>query len=61
LAKFGWQDGYAAFTVSKSQLDSIRQYIRAQKSHHAEREDKAELLELLTRHEIEYGEQYLWD
>jgi REP element-mobilizing transposase RayT len=56
LAKFGWQDGYAAFTVSKSQVDSVREYIRAQKSHHAERDFKAELLELLARHEIEYDE-----
>ncbi len=61
LARFGWQDGYAAFTVSKSQVDSVRQYIRAQKSHHAERDFKAELLELLAKHEVEYDERYLWD
>lgn len=61
LAKFGWQDGYAAFTVSKSQVDSVREYIRAQKSHHAERDFKAEFLELLARHEVEYDPQYLWD
>ncbi len=61
LAKFGWQDGYAAFTVSKSQVDSVREYIRAQKSHHAERDFQAELLELLARHEVEYDARYLWD
>ena len=61
LAKFGWQDGYAAFTVSKSQVDSVREYIRAQKSHHAERDFKAEFLELLAKHEVEYDPRYLWD
>jgi REP element-mobilizing transposase RayT len=61
LAKFGWQDGYAAFTVSKSQVDSVRQYVRTQKQHHAERDFKAELLELLTRHDVEYDERYIWD
>jgi REP element-mobilizing transposase RayT len=61
LAKFAWQDGYAAFTVSKSQVDPVREYIRAQKSHHAERDYKAEFLELLVRHDTEYDEQYLWD
>lgn len=27
---FGWQDEYAAFTVSKSQVDPVRDYIREQ-------------------------------
>jgi hypothetical protein len=39
----------------------VREYIRAQKSHHAERDYKAEFLELLVRHDTEYDEQYLWD
>jgi len=34
LADFAWQDGFSAFTVSKSQVEGVRQYIREQKSHH---------------------------
>jgi putative transposase len=30
--KFGWQDGFAAFTVSESQVDRIGGYIRNQKN-----------------------------
>ena len=61
FAGFGWQDGYSAFSVSKSQVDSVRQYIRNQKIHHRDRGFKAELLGLLQKHDIDYDEQYLWD
>jgi REP element-mobilizing transposase RayT len=61
LADFAWQDGYAAFTVSKSQVDGVQQYIADQKHHHAERDFKAELLALLAKHQVEYDDRYLWD
>jgi REP element-mobilizing transposase RayT len=61
LAAFGWQDGYAAFTVSASQVESVRQYIRNQKVHHQERDYKSELLALLEKHGVEHDERYLWD
>ena len=32
--KFAWQVGYAAFSVSESQLTSVAQYICNQKEHH---------------------------
>ena len=31
---FGWQGGYAAFTVSESQVERVSQYIRNQQEHH---------------------------
>src|SRR5208283_804112 len=31
---FAWQSGYAAFSVSKSQVESVTQYIENQKEHH---------------------------
>ena len=59
--KFGWQDGYAAFSVSKSQVPVVTDYIRNQEQHHRRTDFKTELIELLRRHEIEYDERYLWD
>jgi REP element-mobilizing transposase RayT len=59
--KFAWQDGYSAFTVSTSQVDGVRQYIRDQKNHHRERDFRAELLALLHKHGVEYDERYIWD
>ena len=31
---FHWQDGYAAFSVSKSNLDDVKDYIELQEDHH---------------------------
>lgn len=33
-AYFEWQDGYAAFSVSYSQLNRVRSYIKNQRKHH---------------------------
>jgi len=34
MAGFAWQDGYGAFSVSASQCESVRDYIRNQVEHH---------------------------
>ncbi len=61
LQQFGWQDGYSAFTVSRSQAEPVRQYIADQKAHHGQRDFKTELLGLLDKHEMEFDERYIWD
>lgn len=59
--KFGWQDGYAAFTVSESQVGAVRNYIREQEQHHCGQSYQDEFRALLNRHGIECDEKYLWD
>jgi REP element-mobilizing transposase RayT len=59
--KFGWQDGYSAFTVSQSQVQRVKNYIRNQEQHHRRSDFKRELIDLLERHEVEYDKRYLWD
>ena len=59
--KFGWQDGYGAFSVSESQIGTVRQYIQQQEQHHRGRSYQDEFRELLERHGIDYDERYLWD
>jgi len=61
LAAFAWQYGFSAFTVSESQLELVRQYIRNQKSHHGRTDFKAELVGLLEKHDVEYDDHYIWD
>ena len=61
LRRFAWQDGYGAFTVSKSAIPEVTANIRNQREHHQRRTFKEEFLTLLNRHEIEYDERYLWD
>ena len=57
---FHWQDGYGAFTVSKSQMETVRRYIAGQEAHHRKVTFQEEFLALLKAHEIEYQERYLW-
>jgi REP element-mobilizing transposase RayT len=57
---FGWQDGYGAFTVSRSNLPSVIAYIQGQQEHHRTKTFQEEYLELLKRHGIDYDERYLW-
>jgi putative transposase len=60
LYKFGWQDGFGAFTVSESQVERIAAYIRNQKAHHLKETFQEELLELLKLNRVEYDERYIW-
>ena len=60
MSDFAWQDGYGAFSVSKSNLPDVIDYIQKQRGHHRVKSFKEEFLALLVRHEIEYDERYLW-
>ena len=53
-ARFRWQEGYASFSVSQSQADRVRDYIRNQEQHHRRRDFKQELQALLRRHGIAF-------
>ena len=59
--RFAWQTGYAAFSVSESQLEKLRAYVRNQESHHKKVTFKAELIAFLKKNRIEYDERYLLD
>ena len=58
---FGWQDGYAAFTVSKSLVPEIEAYVRKQREHHRRTTFEEEYRAVLDRHAIQYDNRYLFD
>lgn len=58
---FAWQTGFAAFTVSHSQKQSVLDYIAGQEEHHRKVSFKEEFVAFLKKHEIEYDEKYLWE
>jgi putative transposase len=60
LRDFAWQEGYGAFTVSKSNLESVVSYIQKQREHHRQRSFQEEYLDFLQKHGIEYDERYVW-
>ena len=61
MTAFAWQDGYGAFTVSKSNVPEVTAYIQGQREHHRMKAFQEEYLALLKKHDIEYDERYLWD
>lgn len=61
IDRFAWQSGYSAFTVSRSQCDTVRKYIRNQETHHTKLSFEDEYLALLKRHGIEYDERYVFE
>lgn len=56
---FAWQAGYGAFTVSQSQVEKARRYIKNQKKHHKAVSFKDEMVSLLKAHGVEFDERYL--
>lgn len=61
IDRFEWQTGYAAFTVSHSQVEIVRKYIQNQEHHHSERSFDDEFLELLRKHQIEFDPRYVFE
>ncbi|MEP7342898.1 MAG: IS200/IS605 family transposase [Acidobacteriota bacterium] len=60
LRDFAWQEGYGAFTVIKSNLESVISYIQKQREHHQQRTFQEEYLDFLQKHGVEYDERYVW-
>lgn len=60
LRSFAWQDGYAAFTISKSNLSDVVRYIQNQREHHRKRTFQEEYLQLLEDNGIDYDLRYVW-
>ena len=61
LSMFAWQEGYAVFSVSKSQEEAVKRYIAGQQEHHRKEDFRSELLRLLRAHAIEFDERYVFD
>ncbi len=57
---FRWQDGYGAFSYSKSQLHRVVQYIMNQEQHHHEKTFLEEYEEMLNKFEVEYDKRYIF-
>jgi putative transposase len=50
LEKFAWQTGYAAYSVSESQLEVVYNYIKNQKQHHLKKNSQDEYDEFIKLH-----------
>lgn len=61
LAGFHWQGGYAAFSVSQSNVKDVIAYIENQEEHHKRVTFKDEYRAFLRAYGVEYDERYVWD
>ena len=58
--KFSWQEGYGAFSYSKSQVPIVATYIENQKIHHKKTSFIKEYITMLKEFGVEYNEQYIF-
>lgn len=61
MSKFYWQGGYAAFSVSQSNLTDVIRYIENQEEHHKRVTFQDEYRAFLKAYGIEFDERYVWD
>ena len=48
--KFSWQDDYFAVSVSESQVETVKGYIKNQEKHHAKKSFEDEVNEFMTKY-----------
>ena len=58
--QFNWQPGFGGFTVSPSQLERVKHYIKRQEEHHRRCSFQEEYLEVLKKSGVEYDDRFLW-
>ena len=57
---FNWQEGYGAFSYSKSHVPAVIHYIQNQEIHHRKKTFLDEYRKMLKLFEVEYDEQYIF-
>jgi REP element-mobilizing transposase RayT len=61
LSEFYWQDGYGAFSVNPSEVDTVIAYIANQHEHHRQMSFQDEYRAFLKKYKVEYDERFVWD
>lgn len=58
--KFRWQEGYGAFSYSKSQVHDVAMYVENQAIHHKKKTFLEEYEDLLQQFELDYETRYIF-
>jgi len=61
LGRFSWQEGYGAFSYSKSQIPQVIKYIESQEIHHKKQTFIDEYKKILNDFGLEYDERYIFE
>ncbi|HMT09312.1 MAG TPA: IS200/IS605 family transposase [Pyrinomonadaceae bacterium] len=57
---FAWQTGFGAFSVSRSGIKKVSEYIRNQEIHHQKRDLREEFILLLDKNGVDFDQDHLW-
>ncbi|KQO32649.1 transposase [Flavobacterium sp. Leaf82] len=57
---FEWQEGYGAFSYSKSQLAAVINYINNQELHHKKKTFREEYIDFLEKFEVDYDKKFIF-
>ena len=60
MGRFSWQEGFGAFSYSRSQLGTVIRYIENQQKHHAKQSFREEYVTLLEKFGVNYDAQYIF-
>ena len=58
--RFSWQEGFGAFSYSRSQLGAVIRYIENQQKHHAKQTFREEYVELLEKFNVDFDPRYIF-
>ncbi|MGA3141859.1 MAG: IS200/IS605 family transposase [Verrucomicrobiota bacterium] len=58
--RFSWQEGFGAFSYSRSQLGTVIRYIENQQKHHAKKSFRDEYIDLLEKFGVDYDRRYVF-
>jgi REP element-mobilizing transposase RayT len=61
MRSFAWQDGFGVFSVSKSNVPAVIEYIKRQREHHTKESFESEYVRLMRLHGVDYDPKYLLD
>jgi len=60
ISAFAWQEGFGAFSYSKTHVPEVIRYIQNQEAHHKKETFLDEYKKMLKAFEVEYDERYIF-
>jgi REP element-mobilizing transposase RayT len=60
MGRFAWQEGFGAFSYSRSEADNVIDYIKNQEEHHQKDSFQKEYMRILRKSDVDYDPRYLF-
>ena len=60
IGRFSWQEGFGAFSYSRSQLGTVIRYLENQQKHHAKKSFREEYIALLEKFGVQFDQRYIF-